>query len=204
MQPSMTEWITAIAALVAALATTAYFIATLYIYRETKKSTYAATQAAQAAKDNASAAQKSAGAAESSANAAFQSIHLMREQIEDQADLGKGIVQTTVDSATAAIDNWKNLNIRNLSASQIPDTDDLVPSRADSAVEHARRLSPAAAAKLSSAFDDLRNARRELTVVRSYSAGRPLGQVFSQICDNFEGHLTRAFEKLMDVRKLVP
>jgi hypothetical protein len=34
----MAEWITAIAALVAALATVGYFIATIYIFRETKKS----------------------------------------------------------------------------------------------------------------------------------------------------------------------
>jgi hypothetical protein len=37
------EAITAIAALIAALATVAYFVATIYIFRETKKSADAAT-----------------------------------------------------------------------------------------------------------------------------------------------------------------
>jgi hypothetical protein len=196
--------ITAVAAAIGMLFTALYLIATILIFNETRKSADAAAVAAQAAKDNVLAAQQSARAAQSSAGAASQSAALMHQQLEEQANLGRSIVQTTVDSASAAVDHWKSINIRSLNASQIPNSEDLVPARADSAVEHARRISQEAAAKLSSAFDDLGNARRELDIVRSYSGSRPLGLVYKQICDSFDGYLTSALAKLMDVRKLVP
>ena len=99
------------------------------------------------------AAERSAAAAEESASATFQSLHLMREQLEEHAGLGRSIVRTTIDSATNAIDHWKSLKIRELNISRFPSTADLVPATASSAVEHARgSISSDAAVKLSSAF----------------------------------------------------
>jgi hypothetical protein len=200
----MAEWITAIAALIAALATVAYLYTTILIFRQTKRSADAAADASQAARDNATSAKQSASAAQSSANAAFQSVHLMRQQIEEQADLGRSIVQTSIDTAIATIAHWRELNIPDLQVARIPTTDDLVPSRADSAVEHARRISPEVAGKLSSAFDDLRNARRELETLRNAPRQELRTNAYQPTCGHFEGHLSSAFSKFMEVRALIP
>jgi len=189
--------ITAIAAFIAALATVAYFIATILIFRETKKAADATTEAAQAAKDNALAAKQSAGAAQSSAGAASESAALMREQFYEQANRDRSIVQTTVNSAVANIDHWRNLPIKNFGSAQIPPTDDLVPATADSAVECARRISSEATTLLSSAFDDMRKARRELETQRKAASNRPIPM------DRVESYLNSALDKLMQVRAVV-
>jgi len=86
----MANWITAIAALIAAVATVAYLFATVLIFRETKKS--------------ADAAEKSAAAANKSADAAQQSVALVRLQLEQQADLGAFVVTATIDTAVSAVE----------------------------------------------------------------------------------------------------
>lgn len=58
----------------------------------------------------------------------------------------------------------EELDVANKNAFSLPEAGDLIT--ADSAVNHARRIHAAAAAKLSSAFDDLRNARGEIDVVK--------------------------------------
>jgi alkanesulfonate monooxygenase SsuD/methylene tetrahydromethanopterin reductase-like flavin-dependent oxidoreductase (luciferase family) len=199
----MAQWITAIAAAIAALATVAYFIATIFILRETRKSAEAAGDAMRAAKDNAQATKQSASAAQGSASSAAESLTLMRQQIEEQADLGRSVVQTTVDTAVATVAHWRALSLPELVVSRIPNTDDLVPSRADSAVEHARRISQEAAGKLSSAFDDLRNARRQLETLRNVPFPDLRASSYEPSCKHFEGHLGTALEKLMQVRALV-
>ena len=186
-----------------ALFTALYLIATVLIFREARKSADAAIEAARSGKENAQAAKQSATAAEGSANAATQSLELMRQQMEEQADLGRSIVKTTVDTAAATIDHWRALKVPNLQVTRLPNTDDLVPSRADSAVEHARRISQEAALKLSSAFDDLRNARRELETLRNTQHPNLKAEAYQPTCRNFESFLNSALEKLMSVRALV-
>jgi len=194
-------WINHNAAALTAIFTFLYLIATILIFNEARKSADAATEAAQAAKDNALAAKQSASAAQSSAGAASESAALMRQEFYDQADLGRSIVQTTIDSAIATIDHWRSLGIQHYASTQLPPTDDLIPATANSAVERARRISSQAAAKLSSAFDDLRRARRELETQRDVSGNRPIPASSSA---KFESSLNSAFDKLMHVRALVP
>jgi hypothetical protein len=50
-------------------------------------------------------AERSTSAADQSASAAVQSVHIVRQQIEGQAGLGRVIVETTIDSAMNAINH---------------------------------------------------------------------------------------------------
>jgi hypothetical protein len=146
----MAEWITAIAALVAALATVGYFIATIYIFRETKKS--------------ADAAEKSAAAAEKSAEAANNSITLMRQQFDQQLGLGNFRVETTVDTAIAAIEAilqpqaLRNINV----PPNVTVLNTLLEEQAPAAVSHAALMNQDVAKQLDSAFQLLRTATSDL------------------------------------------
>jgi hypothetical protein len=86
--------VTAIAAVIGALFTGLYLIATILIFNEArksadaaKKSADAATEGVQATKDNALAAKQSASAAQSSADAASESAALIRQQIRETKQL---------------------------------------------------------------------------------------------------------------------
>jgi hypothetical protein len=146
----MAEWITAIAALMAALATVAYFIATIYIFRETKKS--------------ADAAEKSAAAAEKSAEAANRSVTLMRQQIDGQLGLGNFRVESTVDGAIAAIEAilqpqaLRNINV----PPNVTIINNLLQEQAPAAVSHAALTNWDVAKQLDSAFRLLRTATSDL------------------------------------------
>lgn len=144
---------------------------------------------------------KARSANESSASAALASVHLMRQQLEDEAGLGRSIVQTTIDSATNAVAYWKEQKISSLSPYRLPPTDSLVPSDADAAVNHARRISLSIASKLSSAFDDLRNARNEIEGMRHgvKLTGTVTG-MYDSNCSRAEQLFDSAWTKLLEAK----
>jgi hypothetical protein len=114
------------------------------------------------------AAQASASAAQQSASAANQSLRLMRQQFEEQAELGQTIIQTTIDSAVSTISYWVSQDLKNPTfARSLPSPETLMPPKADSAMDHAGRLNQEGAAKLCSAFDDLRTAFAEIENLRN-------------------------------------
>lgn len=117
------------------------------------------------------AAEQSASATQASASAAFESIHLMREQIEEAAGLGKQIVQSTIDSAVNAITYWLHEDIAMWGVVRsLPATENLFPAKASSALDHAARISPEGAAMLSSAFDELRTCCAEIDRLKNLAA----------------------------------
>jgi hypothetical protein len=140
----LANWITAIAALIAAIATVAYFFATYYILLETKKS--------------AAAAEKSAAAADKSADAARESVALVRQEIEQQAGLGAFIVSTTIDTAINAIEQMMEpeplLNPNVLGSLSLIRA--LLEKQAERSLNHAALSNKDAANQLSCAFDSLR------------------------------------------------
>ena len=151
------------------------------------------------------AAQQQALAAQAQASVAQRSLELLHQQFEDQQGLGKSVVQTTIDSATSAVAYWKELDINNLNSYRIPPTDNLVPSNANAAVDHARRISTQGAEKLSSAFDDLRNAQNEIEGMKQ--GVKLTGQVagmYASNCKRAERLFDSAWTKLLEAKALLP
>jgi len=129
------------------------------------------------------AAIKSADAATTSANAAQESLSLMRHQLEEQAGLGQSVVQSAVESAISQITYWKAQDLERLAAfNGLPPTDNLVPTNASSAVDHARRISVLAAQDLSAAFDALRNTQSEIESMRHVEVGLGTGSGYFKGC----------------------
>ncbi|MGC2766784.1 MAG: hypothetical protein WB607_14855 [Candidatus Acidiferrum sp.] len=185
----MAEWITAIAALVAAFATVGYFIATIYIFRETKKS--------------ADAAEKSAAAAEKSAEAANNSITLMRRQFDQQLGLGNFRVETTVDTAIAAIEAilqpqaLRNINV----PPNVTVLNTLLEEQAPAALSHAALMNQDVAKQLDSAFQLLRTATSDLQeLLRSLYA--PGHSAYALRAARAQESLERALAKLRDSKRV--
>lgn len=102
----------------------------------------------------------------------------------------------------SAIDYWKGLPLKNLTATgAIPPTADLIPMNASSAVEHARRISPQGAQLLSSAFDNLRRARDEIESMRQSHPPRGPAGTFHFVKWEPEKYLTAAFEGLLKAQE---
>ena len=111
--------------------------------------------------------QKTREATERLANASEQANKQLMQQIEEAAGLGKEIIRSTYQTASFNIKYWKTTNVLDLATrNAIPLKVDLVPPDAQSAVYHARRLSPEGAAHLSYAFDKLRIAQNEIEILR--------------------------------------
>jgi len=111
--------------------------------------------------------QKTRDATERLANSSEQANKLLRQQIEEAAGLGKEIIRSAYQTASFNIKYWKAVNILDLATrNAIPLKIELVPPDAQSAVYHARRLSPDGAAHLSYAFDKLRIAQSEIEILR--------------------------------------
>src|ERR1700730_6461608 len=110
------------------------------------------------------AAEAQATSAASQAATAQETLQHLRQQVEDLSGLGKSIVRTTVDSIVRSIEDWKNLDIKSnlANAQSFPSPGGLIPESAQSAVEHARRVSNL----LTSAFDDLRSAQYHIEMLR--------------------------------------
>src|SRR5881296_2353530 len=124
----MAEWITATAALIAALATVAYLVATILIFRQTKRS--------------ADAAEKSAASAQKSAEAAQRGVDLAAQQFAEQLGQGPHIVLDAIHAAQGLVDYWlkKAANIAPPPHAN-PDPSGLHAPELIPAIEHARRFS---------------------------------------------------------------
>lgn len=198
MKPeTITAWSAAAQAL-AALASLVVAIVLVWITHKYMKLTKGILEETSKAR---AAGEESAKAARSSATAAFESIHLVRQQIEEQAGLGRIIVQAGVASALTAIKYWSEQNVQNLAPTkQLPPTDNLVLENARAIVDHAARMDSDAAQRLSSAFDDMKNARNEIESTREVepSTARLTG-VYGVASGNARKFLMSAHDKLTTV-----
>jgi hypothetical protein len=106
-------------------------------------------------------------ASETQAAAAQRNLDFLQIQFEEERGLGRTVIQSAIESALSAISYWKQRPVTDFSkGAGFPAPDNLIPASALAAVEHARRISADTARQLSSAFDDLRNAKSEIERVR--------------------------------------
>ncbi len=185
--------VTAIVSAVAAVVNAGSVIVLVWITKRYAESTAAILEESRKART----------AAESQASAARQSVEVLQQQLEDQLGLGRSVVQNAIDSAISTIGYWKERDLRTgPRALGFPPTDGLVPNNAISAVEHARRISGELAQHLSSAFDDLRNARNEIERMRAIASAKSTTylETSPSRADEF---LSNAFAKLQNARGLL-
>jgi len=173
-----------------------YASSTANILEESRK-------ARQAAEQQVTTAQAQASAAQSQATAAYETLHLLREEIQDLSGLGRGIVQSAIQSTISAIEYWKRQSLKDLAQLQsFPPTDGLVPANANSAVEHARRISPSGAQLLSAAFDNLRRTREEIERIKQAGlANGPVGTTSAILTSEYEKYLTSAMDGILKAQK---
>jgi hypothetical protein len=171
----MAEWITAIAALVAALATAAYLVVTILIFRQTTRS--------------ADAAEKSATGAQKSAEAAQRGVDLAAQQFAEQLGLGAHIVLDAIHAAQGLVDYWlkKAANIAPPPQAN-PDPNGLHAPELTAAIEHARRFSAECAAHLVDATVNIKSAKSELEA--AYAAAKK--QTYGPPPNNALDHLKTA------------
>jgi len=112
------DWLTGHAAAVQALASVANVIlaivlvwTTIRYAHSTAKILEESRKSREAIELQAKAAQSQASASQAQANAAFESIHLLRERLEDELGLGRSIIHSAIDSAVSAISYWKERRV---------------------------------------------------------------------------------------------
>ena len=179
-----------------AVITGKYARTTAAILEESRKAREAAERQVAAAKSQASAAQ-------AQASVAYQTLALLKQQLEDQLGLGRGIVQTAIHGAISAIDYWRSLKLIDLAKERgLPQTDGLIAPDMHGAIEHARRISEKGAELLAAAWDNLQRARDEIDRLkeRGISQGHWLGHHGDL---NFRGetYLKEAFDLLLRAQK---
>ena len=207
---SLSDWLTAHSAAVQAAASVASVLlagalvwTTIRYARITAQILQESRKSREAAELQAKAAQSQASAAQAQATATHETLTLLKQQLEEQLGLGRGIVQSAVDSAVSAILYWKQRPLTHVAkAPGFPPSDNLVPTNAIAAVEHARRISPQAAQELSSAFDDLRNAVNEIERTRLLSSAAREGFV-EETPSAAPAFLDSAFKKLQQVKAIM-
>src|SRR5215469_375902 len=195
------DWLAAHAAAVQALASVVSVILAGILVWTTIRYAHSTADILEESRKSRKAVELQAHASQSQASAAFESIALVRQQLDDQLGLGRGIIHSAIDSAVTAIDYWKKRPLANAAAaSGFPPSDNLIPMNAAVAVEYARRIAQNVALELSSAFDDLRNAVNEIERVRRLSLPG-LGQGFrEQTVSQAADYLDSAFKKLGRVK----
>jgi hypothetical protein len=210
---TLTDWLTGHAAAVQALASIVSVIlagilvwTTIRYAHSTAKILEESRKSREAIELQAKAAQSQASASDSQAQAAFESIHLLRERLEDELGLGRSIIHSAIDSAVSAISYWKQRPLAHVArAPGFPPSDDLIPPNALRAIEHARHISPKTSELLSAAFDDLRNAKNEIERIRLLGDTRGPGQGFLEDTPSkAPEYLDSAFKKLQHVKAMVP
>jgi hypothetical protein len=152
------------------------------------------------------ATERSAAAAQESASATFQSLHLMRQQLEEQAGIGRLTVESTIDSAVSAIDHLKSQGLGQwVVVRALPPTANLFPQKAGAATDHAARISTPLAMKLSAAFDDLRMAFDQIERLRNLVSTLGIDSVaLSPTAVKTDEFLTSALKKFMEAKALLP
>jgi hypothetical protein len=186
--------ITAIAAVIGALFTALYLIATILIFIEARKSADASKRSADAATDAVKAAQ-------SSASAASESAALMRQQIKEQAIRCETAVRSGVDVALETAGVWRakvgdlaNMN----SLKSLSPTDNLMLPR--TIVESAALIDIQMAMKLSAALNEMGRARDCIESTRNVDnkGGMNIGH-FKRAGDEAAKHLDAAVGLLQEV-----
>jgi hypothetical protein len=143
-------------------------------------------------------------AAELQAAAAAATLRRLKEQAVHQNALSRSIVRTTIDSAIQNAKDWKGLiRINFVNGYTFPSPDNLVPADFHGVMQHAREISLDCANSLSSAFDDLRSAQKEIEVLRQGSKGTPQPGFFDPARYDLGPSLTSALEKLQDARRFI-
>jgi hypothetical protein len=208
----LSDWLTAHAAAVQALSSVASVIlagilvwTTIRYARSTAEILEESRKSREAIELQAKAAQSQSSASQAQASAAFESIALVREQLEDQLGLGRSVIHSAIDRAVSAISYWKERPLADVAkAPGLPPSDNLIPPNASAAVEHARRNAPQVTQELSSAFDDLRNARNEIERIRLLSKPRTGLGFLEQTQSKAPEYLDSAFKKLQRVKAAIP
>jgi hypothetical protein len=201
----LSDWLTAHAAAVQALASIASVILAGILVWTTIRYTWSTAEILEESRKSRKAIEAQVAASNSQATAAFQSIHLVREQMEDQIGLGRGVVHSAIDSAVSAIDYWKKRPLTSAAAGAgFPSPDNLIPANANAAVEHAQRIAPAVAQELSSAFDDLRNAANEIDRIKRLGVPGPWHGFLEQAPSKAPEYIDSAFRKLQIVKSAIP
>jgi len=200
------ETITAYSAIVQAIAAVVSLVVAgvlafvTYRYMKLTKGILEETSKARAATE------RSASAAQDSARATFQSLHLMRLQLEEQAGIGRFTIESTIDSAVSAVDHLKTQGLGQWAVVRaLPPTADLFPLKSATAIDHAARISIPLAAKLSTAFDELRMAFDQIERLRNLVASAGVDSVaLGPTAVKTEELLTNALTKFMEAKALLP
>jgi hypothetical protein len=130
----------------------------------------------------------------------------MRQELEEQAGIGKLTVEYTIDSAVSVIHHLKHQGLGQWAVVRaLPPTANLFPQKAGSAIDHAARISTNLATKLASAFDDLRMAFDQIERLRNLvgTLGVDSGALSTTAIKTDE-LLTNALTKFMEAKALLP
>lgn len=181
-------WINLGATGLLALVTLWYATSTYLLLKESRTTTAAAIEQAEAAKRQADATEKS--------------IDLLRQQIEEQAGLGRAMVIQGIDAAARNIVWWKSENISNMAAMRtVPQGVTFIPDRADLIIQHALRISLEAASEIDEAFHNLKLAATKLEALRTSNdvlqTMKREGSQFSTLLGNAEKKLISAKDRIM-------
>lgn len=186
------EWVNAISVVVLVGVTAYYAFTSNKILKESEKMRKAA--------------EKQALSADFQASIASATLDQLRHQNEELRGFGKSVVRTTIDSAVSSIERWQKLDIRQnfVNAHTFPSPGDLIPGNAQSAMEHARRVSKLCVVLLTDAFNDLRSARDQIETLKQGSVSSAQRQGYFDPAKYDPGpFLTSAFAKLQQARKFV-
>lgn len=109
----------------------------------------------------------------------------------------------TIDSAVSAITYWDSQDLKDFRmVKALAPTETLFPLKADSAMDHAGRISPEGASKLSAAFDDLRAACAEIENLRKL-AEVGLNSVLEPVAQKAHGLLRTALAKFTEAKAVL-
>ena len=148
---------------------------------------------------------KARSAAEAQASAASLSVSLLQRQLEEQFGLGRSIVDSAIESLMKQIEYWKSQDIKKLAlCNGLAPTTDLVPSFFQSAVDHARRVSPAAGEALLKASDSAKLAKNAIESIRGIApiSGHCLG-IYDAAVNDVNSCLTDAFELIVEAQRIL-
>ena len=115
-----------------------------------------------AAEFQAKAAQEQSHASSAQASAARQSIEFAWQQSQESKAIARSVVAAATQTAMKEVEYWQNVDDMAIIACLPPIQ--LVPANRTEILEHARRICAEGAARLSSVFDNLMYAERELTI----------------------------------------
>ena len=117
-----------------------------------------------AAEFQAKAAQEQSHASSAQASAARQSIEFAWQQSQEAKAIARSVVAAAMQTTMKEVEHWQNVDDMAILTCLPPIQ--LVPANRTEILEHARKISAQGAACLSSVFDNLIYAERELTILQ--------------------------------------